>query len=737
MNKKNIENKIKNAFEAVTPAKLDDVLGCCAEQMAENREKKAPVIVPLPRRNRVRWAQAGALALVAICVSTAFILNGRRANEIIIGSTDTQNTESVIATHSDSSSESVYVTESESDSTADTTVTDSTDEPVSEPSVDTEPITDPPVYTEPLTVPPVYTEPVTEPPKPVTTETEAETEPPLEVDGEYVPENSPTDKFASNAVKAPDHSENCNCEPGIAQCPLPDPVYRDFDRAHEDVWRYLYETVGTSEWKYKYYFFDEYMDYVYTRLGKKNGEDVYFVTICKGEYRIDCTVPIAFASELKDIKITSPTKSTVSEKALIGEDKAIATALAAKGLSKESVSTVNVSLDNYRQDVIYRVSFYYNGVRHYSEIDAVSGKFLNGSAYDLAPLKKKIDDYSGDRDFPRYGSLAGDRMIGYDTIVDYSQKINTKEEICDVNGTSDICSYMIETTENGSWRVLFALSAEESTETSTGRIAYIYSAANYGGAEDERTVSIEASVDCDGILHATLMTDKQVYKFGIDSVEYNEAGMFRKSYGSITYFGKCSRGDESNIKFFDGQSALKVALEHAGVTDYELVSLEGRSQMGRNNDIIMFYRILFTSGEHKYVYRVDAVSGEIYRYLSGSGKGDVSDVIYTVGDHTGFYKKEMKILFDDVKDEFAAWFDGAKLEEVWYDYEKLQPIEDKYRAEALYSDYDYFVVAGVRVTTGADYNGNYGLKPNTEYEMYCLLNNYYNQRWEAIGYVFE
>ena len=47
------------------------------------------------------------------------------------------------------------------------------------------------------------------------------------------------------------------------------------------------------------------------------------------------------------------------------------------------------------------------------------------------------------------------------------------------------------------------------------------------------------------------------------------------------------------------------------------------------------------------------------------------------------------------------------------------------------------MIVGIRFTTGTDYNGNYGLKPNTEYEMYCLLFNYFQVRWEAIGYVFE
>ena len=96
----------------------------------------------------------------------------------------------------------------------------------------------------------------------------------------------------------------------------------------------------------------------------------------------------------------------------------------------------------------------------------------------------------------------------------------------------------------------------------------------------------------------------------------------------------------------------------------------------------------------------------------------------------------MKILFDDVKDEFAAWFDGAKLEEIWYDYEKLKDINKKYYDE-VYSAYNWIETVGIRFTTGADYNGNYGLEPNKEYNMYCIVYNNRLINWKALAFVFE
>jgi len=92
---------------------------------------------------------------------------------------------------------------------------------------------------------------------------------------------------------------------------------------------------------------------------------------------------------------------------------------------------------------------------------------------------------------------------------------------------------------------------------------------------------------------------------------------------------------------------------------------------------------------------------------------------------------------DDVKDEFAAWFDGAKLEEIWYDDAKLMQISEKYWNDTSYGDYSYYEIVGIRVTTGADYNGNYGLEPNKEYDMYCILYNNSLINWKALAFVFE
>ena len=47
------------------------------------------------------------------------------------------------------------------------------------------------------------------------------------------------------------------------------------------------------------------------------------------------------------------------------------------------------------------------------------------------------------------------------------------------------------------------------------------------------------------------------------------------------------------------------------------------------------------------------------------------------------------------------------------------------------------MTVGIRVTTGADYNGNYGLEPNKEYDMYCIVYNNQLINWKALDFVLE
>lgn len=71
---------------------------------------------------------------------------------------------------------------------------------------------------------------------------------------------------------------------------------------------------------------------------------------------------------------------------------------------------------------------------------------------------------------------------------------------------------------------------------------------------------------------------------------------------------------------------------------------------------------------------------------------------------------------------------------IWIDKGALSELNQKY-ADYYYANTGR--VVGIRFTTGADYNGNYGFKPNTKYDMYLLLYDNYNINWQVIGFVFE
>lgn len=71
---------------------------------------------------------------------------------------------------------------------------------------------------------------------------------------------------------------------------------------------------------------------------------------------------------------------------------------------------------------------------------------------------------------------------------------------------------------------------------------------------------------------------------------------------------------------------------------------------------------------------------------------------------------------------------------IWYDDKSLSGLYEKY-SDYFYANYG--MIVGIRFTTWADYNGIYGLKPNTEYKMYCLVYDNYNVNWQVIGFVFE
>jgi len=639
MNKKNIENKIKNAFEAVTPAKLDDVLGCCAEQMAENRENQSAVLIPPPKKFRIRWAQAGALALVAICVSSAFMLNGRRASEVVIGSTETGNTESM-------------------------TVTDSSDSTVIG-------------------------------------------------EGEDIPA-----------------TDSSTLSSGEVNCPLPDPEYRYMERVLEDVYFYFEEAMGDN-WGEQYYKSEK--RYTYATIGEHEGKDVYYVTMCIGDRRIDCVVPLIFKDDITEASITPLVISSVSESSYIGENNAKNIVFADADVSEADVRSVNVVVDGYRADPLYRITFYSGNERYYYELGAVDGEIFRSSVFDYKRVRDYLNKFYNDPEND-YLFLLDDYKKRILSAVSaksqsFSAKYNEEDLIIEVRCTDVGCSYITEKTEIDNNTFLYVNERAREENTAIINAAYVYGVMNYCDIWDEKVLYVECMSAEDESFDVLIRTENNVYRFGIDC--YRGIDEWFKGVGELTYFGKAPVGYENGMKMFNIDSALQIALDHAGVSEYTLEYGESA-----HKEKAYLYEFIFTSGEYTYKYKIDAISGEILHYFSGSGKGDVSDVIFTVGNHRGMSKNSVDILLNDVKDEFAAWFDGAKLEEIWYDYEKLKDINKKYYDE-VYSSYNWIETVGIRFTTGADYNGNYGLEPNKEYNMYCIVYNNRLINWKALAFVFE
>ena len=724
MRKKDIENKIRSAFQAASPDKLDSVLSYCESAMTENREVASPVVVPTPRKYRSRWVQAGALALIALCVSSAFMLNGRRANEVVIGSTDSTNTESITVTGSFESSESESVADTES-STAVGTLTEITEETVSEP-------TEAPV-TEPTEAP------VIEPTEaPVIEPTEAPVIEPTEVTVQDPTENTENEVVDTTESAGGDDTVSVNS--GEAFCPMPDPEYRSLRDAISVVLRHLADETGNPQYHRK----DEV--YVYAWLGEADGEAVYYVSYGIGKHRIDCTVPVIYKNEISDVTISPLVVRDNGEQGYIGASKAKSTALTSTGVSEGSVSALNVTVDRYKQNPSYHVTFYYNGSRYFYDLDAVSGKILSQSVYDLAPLKSFIKEQHEDPYYIEPSLLTDDLFM--ERITDVRRAAETYSNSSSTDGLSverivndDILDIYLknngftcrgEITGADGYLIFYEESSAENATGSMLELGDLRDALKSAGVNNNNILELNA-VGNGETFDIFAKTKNYVYKFGIR----HENRPLKSRLGNITYFGKATAGKEGDMKFLDADSALQKALDDAGVTEYTLVwndSIKQEFGTGKDLRYAYYHDITFNSGEYTYKYKVDVFTGKAEIYLFGSGKGDVSNTVYTIGDHTGFSKNQMNIIFNAAKRGFAAYFDGCKLEEIWYDTDELKEINEKYR-DYFYANYG--TVVGIRFTTGAEYNGIYGLKPNTEYKMYCLVYDNYNVNWQVIGFVFE
>jgi len=662
MKNREIENKLRSAFDAVSPDKLDSVLACCADTLAENKIKEAPIAVSTKIRWQKRWLSAASLALVAICVSTAFVLNGRRANDHVIGSVESSNTESIAATESYNNTESTPIIDSEStepDSkvteSAKATVTEPTEvttvEPTVEPTEDVvvEPtevtVVDPTVEpTEDVVVEPTevtVVDPTVEPTEDVVIEpTEITVHEPTEEPTEnvvieptevIVPE--PTEATRPEVTEDPDvttDSETSSVNTGEAFCPVPDPEYRELRGAISDALRTLIDEASSTYYPVKHYRRKDAV-YVCAWLGESDGEAVYYVTYCIGKHRIDCKIPVIYKNEITDFTITPLVERGPGETGYIGSDSAKILALTAAGVSEGSVDALSVSIDRFKEHPSYHITFYYNGSRYFYDFDAVSGKLLFQNVYDLTALKKFVKEQQEGPYYIEPELISDDLLFDRIKSVIRASETNTtdrstrglfvervtdivNDDILDIHykGNNFVCKGEI--TADDEYFICFEESKIERTTNVSLDLKNLADALKSAGIKynyDVRELNAELNGETYDII---VKTKETVYKFGI----WQGLRPLKSRPGPITYFGKAPVGKEAEMVFVTADSALQKALDYAGVTEYTLVWNDSiKQQFGTGKDLryAYYYDITFNSGGRSYIYKVDLFTGKEEKYL--------------------------------------------------------------------------------------------------------------------------
>lgn len=367
------------------------------------------------------------------------------------------------------------------------------------------------------------------------------------------------------------------------------------------------------------------------------------LAVDSGLYQFEDLVPLSI-NELNLLTNTNTSRSqtsssklsstgTASAKAYVGEERALAAALTHAQLSRDDISRLEIELDYEHGSMVYDIEFICDGYEYDYDINAATGELLKYEKElddSYTPPQKPAGNSSADPSSLSYigeakakaaalthGGISEESIQSYKCKLDMDDGIVYYEIDFDANGyeydydidalTGAVLKY--EREQRGS--SVGTPSASSGSDSYIGEAKAKSIALSHANAKEKELYDYSCKLDRgNGTVYYEIDFDWNgyEYEYEIDAFSGSVLKYQREQDDDAHYI---QNNTNSGSSYIGEAKAKAAALSHAGVSESSLRKYECELDF---DDGYTYYEIEFKSGNYEYEYEIDAYSGDILKH---------------------------------------------------------------------------------------------------------------------------